>query len=149
MIKKIIYTSGTFDILNEGHINVLQGAKALGDYLIVGVSTNRLIKSYKLINPIMNFKERSKIINALKVVDKVIVQRDFFNVKQLSKYNISTIVLGDDWKNKPFKELYVAVKQLHCKLVFLPYTQSTSSSNIKRRIIKHAVEILESKNKRI
>lgn len=148
MNKKIIYTSGSFDILNEGHINLLQGAKALGDELIVGISTNKLIKSYKFINPIMTLKERSKIIKSLKFVDKVIVQKTFFDINQLKKYNIYAIILGDDWKNKEFKELSKTIKELKCKLIFLPYTQSTSSSNIKKRIIKQAVEILEAQTKR-
>jgi glycerol-3-phosphate cytidylyltransferase len=147
-MKKMIYTSGSFDILNEGHINLLKGAKSLGDKLIVGISTNKLIKSYKLINPIMTLKERKKIVSSLKFVDQTIIQRNFFDINQLKKYKIHTIVLGDDWKNKKFPELSKAIKQLNCKLIFLPYTQSTSSSNIKRRIIKQAVEILESQNKR-
>jgi len=147
-MEKIIYASGSFDILNEGHINLLQGAKTLGDKLLVGVSTNKLIKSYKLINPIMTLKERIKIIKSLKFVDEVIIQRTFFDVNQLKRYKISAIILGGDWENKEFPALKNAIKQLKCKVIYLPYTQSTSSSNIKRRIIKQAVEILEAQNQR-
>jgi glycerol-3-phosphate cytidylyltransferase len=146
--NKVIYTAGAFDILNEGHINLLQGAKSFGDYLIAGISTNKLIKSYKNINPIMTLKERSKIVNSLKFVDKVIIQSSFFDTNQLRKYNIDVIVIGSDWKNKTFLELDNAVKELKCKLIYLPYTQSTSSSNIKKRIIKHAYEIIETQTKR-
>lgn len=148
MKNKVIYTSGSFDILNEGHINLLQSASELGDYLIVGISTNKLIKSYKKINPVMSLKERMKIIKSLRFVNKVIVQRTFFDVKQLEKYKISTIVLGSDWKNKDFPALKYALGILKCKMIYLPYTQSTSSSNIKRRIIKQAVEILEAQSGR-
>ncbi len=146
--KKVIYTSGSFDLLNEGHLNLLQGAKALGDILIVGVSTNKLIKSYKFINPIMTLKERSRLVKELKCVDKIIPQRTFFDIKQLNPLNIYAIVLGDDWKGKKFKELFYAVNQLKCKLIFLPYTQSTSSSKIKERVIKHAYEIIKAQTKR-
>lgn len=145
---KIIYTSGSFDLLNEGHINLLAKAKELGNYLIVGISTNKLIKSYKLINPIMTLKERKKIVDSLKFVNKTIIQRKFFDIKQLKKYKINIIVLGSDWKNKNFPELIKAVETLKCKLVFFPYTKSTSSSIIKKRIIKHAYEIIESQTKR-
>jgi len=145
-MKKVIFTSGSWDIINEGHINLLQGAKKLGNELIIDISTNKLIKSYKFINPIMTLKERMKIVKSLKFVDKVIIQRDFFDIKQLSKYNIYAIVLGSDWKNKPFPALTNAIKQLKCKMIYLPYTQSTSSSNIKKRIITQAVEILEAQN---
>ena len=148
MKKKIIYTSGSFDIINEGHINLLRSAKSLGDQLIVGISTNKCIKSYKFINPVMTLKERKKIVSSLKFVDKVITQRTFFDIKQLKPLNIDTIVLGDDWINKDFPALKYALGVLKCKMVYLPYTQSTSSSNIKRRIIKQAVEILEAQNKR-
>ena len=146
--KKIIYTSGAFDILNEGHINLLQKAKELGDYLIVGISSNKLIKSYKLVNPVMSLKERMKIVKSLKFVDKVIIQNKFFDVNQLKKYNIDSIVLGDDWKKKNFSELNKCLKKLNIEMIYLPYTQSTSSSNIKKRIIKHSVEILEAQIKR-
>jgi glycerol-3-phosphate cytidylyltransferase len=144
----IVYTSGSFDILNEGHINILEKAKNLGDFLIVGVSTNKLIKSYKHIYPIMNLKERIKIIKSLKFVDKVIKQKKFFDITQLKKYKISIIVLGSDWEKKEFPELSSAIKKLKYKMIYLPYTKSTSSSNIKRRIIKQAVEILESQTRR-
>lgn len=147
-MKKIIFTSGSYDILNTGHINLLRGAKELGDELIVGVSTNKLIKSYKFINPVMTLKERVKIIKSLKFVDKVIIQRNFFEIQQLKKYNIYAIVLGSDWKNKSFPALTNAIKILKCKMIYLPYTQSTSSSNIKKRIIKQAVEILEAQSNR-
>lgn len=147
-MKKIIYTAGSFDILNEGHINLLQGAKNLGDYLIVGISTNKLIKSYKMINPVMTLKERMKIVKSLRFVDKVIIQKSFFDVKQLKKYGINVIVLGSDWEHKDFPALTYAKGILKLSVVYLPYTQSTSSSNIKRRIIKQAVEILEAQNKR-
>ena len=94
--KKIIYTAGSYDLFHFGHLNILLKAKNLGDYLIAGVSTDALISKYKKLKPIICYKDRVAIIKELKCVDKVIKQEKFFDIKQLKKYNISTIVLGDD-----------------------------------------------------
>jgi glycerol-3-phosphate cytidylyltransferase len=147
-MKKIIYTSGTYDLFHFGHLNILLKAKKLGDYLIVGVSTDALISKYKGIKPIICYKDRTSIIKELKCVDKVIKQETFFDIKQLKRYNISIIVLGDDWKNKSFPELEKCLQELNIKIIYVPYTKRLSTSKIKRRIIKNAVEIIESQIKR-
>jgi len=147
-MKKIIYTSGTFDLFHFGHLNILLKAKKLGNYLIVGVSTDDLVLKYKKIKPIVCYKDRVAIIKSLKCVDKIIKQEKFFDVKQLKKYNISTIVLGDDWKNKSFPELEKCLKELNIKVYYIPYTKRLSTSLIKRKIIKNAVEIIEAQTKK-
>jgi len=147
-MKKIIYTSGTYDLAHFGHLNILKKAKALGDYLIVGVSTDALVSKYKKMKPIVCYKDRIAIIQELKCVDKVIKQEKFFDVKQLKKYNISTIVLGDDWKNKSFPELERCLKELNIKIIYVPYTKRLSTSKIKEKIIRNAVEIIQAQSKR-
>ena len=147
-MKKIIYTSGTYDLAHFGHLNILKKAKALGDYLIVGVSTDALVSKYKKMKPIVCYKDRIAIIQELKCVDKVIKQEKFFDVKQLKKYNISTIVLGDDWKNKSFPELEKCLKELNIKMIYVPYTKRLSTSKIKEKIIRNAVEIIQAQSKR-
>jgi len=147
-MKKIIYTSGTYDLAHFGHLNILKKAKALGDYLIVGVSTDALVSKYKKMKPIVCYKDRIAIIQELKCVDKVIKQEKFFDVKQLKKYNISTIVLGDDWKNKSFPELERCLKELNIKMIYVPYTKRLSTSKIKEKIIRNAVEIIQAQSKR-
>lgn len=146
--KKIIYTSGTYDLMHFGHLNILQKAKSLGDYLIVGVSTDSLVSNYKGIKPIVCYKDRVAIIKALKCVDKVIKQEKFFDIKQLKKYNISIIVLGDDWKNKSFPELKECLQKLNIKMYYIPYTKRLSTSSIKKKIIKNAYEIIEAQTRR-
>jgi len=147
-MKKIIYTSGTYDLAHFGHLNILKKAKALGDYLIVGVSTDALVSKYKKMKPIVCYKDRIAIIQELKCVDKVIKQEKFFDVKQLKKYNISTIVLGDDWKNKSFPELERCLKELNIKIIYVPYTKRLSTSKIKEKIIRNAIEIIQAQSKR-
>lgn len=143
-----VYTAGSYDLLHYGHVNVLLKAKALGDYLIVGVSTDALISKYKGLKPIICYKDRVAIIKELRCVDKVIKQNTFFDVKQLKKYHIDIIVLGDDWKDKSFPELDKCLKELKIKMVYVPYTKRLSTSKIKIKIIRNAVEIVKSQTKR-
>ncbi len=146
-MKKIVYTAGTFDILNLGHINIFKRSKQLGDYLIVGISTDKLVKSYKKIFPIMPYKERCLIIKSIRYVDKIIKQTKLLNIKQLKKIKPNIITIGSDWKNKTLPGLEWAKKQ-GIKIIYIPYTNQTSSSEIKRRIIKNSYEIIKSQTKR-
>lgn len=149
MIKnKVIYTSGTYDLFHFGHLNILLQAKKLGNSLIVGVSTDALVSKYKKIKPIVCYRDRAVIIQNLKCVDKVIKQEKFFDVKQLKKYNISAIVLGDDWKGKSFPELERCLQELNIKMYYVPYTKRLSTSKIKEKIIRNAVQIIQAQSKR-
>jgi glycerol-3-phosphate cytidylyltransferase len=144
MIKKIIYTAGTYDLFHFGHLNILLKAKKIGNYLIVGVSTD----AYKKLKPIICYKDRVSIIKELRCVNKIIKQDRFFDIKQLKKYNIDTIVLGDDWKNKNFPELKNCLQKLKIKMIYISYTKRLSTSKIKEKIIRNAVEIIKSQTKR-
>jgi len=147
--KKItIYTAGSFDLFHFGHLNILLKAKKIGEYLIVGVSTDKLIKKYKKIEPVINYKERVSIIKELSCVDKVIQQKAFFDTNQLKKYNIDIIVLGSDWKGKKFPELEKCLKKLNIKIVYVPYTKHLSSSKIKEKIIRNSYDIIKSQIRR-
>jgi glycerol-3-phosphate cytidylyltransferase len=146
--KTIIYTSGSYDLMHFGHLNILLKAKKLGDFLIVGVSSDNLIKKYKHLKPIISYKDRAAIIKELKCVDLVIKQTKFFDIKQLKKYNINIIVLGNDWENKKFPELTKCLKELNIKMKYIPYTKRLSTSSIKEKIIRNAVEIIQSQTKR-
>lgn len=146
--KKVIYTSGSYDLFHFGHLKILLKAKKLGDYLIVGVSTDSLISRYKGLKPIICYQDRVSIIKELKCVNKVIKQDRFFDIKQLKKYNINTIVLGDDWKGKSFQELDKCLKELNIKMVYVPYTRRLSTSKIKEKIIRNAVDIIQTQSRR-
>lgn len=146
--KIVIYTAGSYDLFHFGHLNILLKAKKLGNHLIVGVSTDALISKYKNLKPIICYKDRVSIIKELKCVDKVIKQDRFFDIKQLKNYHINYIVLGDDWRGKKFPELDKCLKELNIKMIYIPYTKRLSTSSIKRKIIKNAVEIIEAQTKR-
>ncbi|TFJ90258.1 glycerol-3-phosphate cytidylyltransferase [Lentibacillus salicampi] len=124
-MKKII-TYGTFDLLHPGHINLLRRAKEIGDFLIVGVSTDDFNhkKNKDAYHP---FDSRKVIVEAIKYVDKVIPETNWNQkVDDIIKYDIDLFVIGDDWKGKfNFLERY-------CDVIYLPRTDGISSSKIKK-----------------
>ena len=86
--KKIGYTSGAFDLFHVGHLNILRMSKEQCDELIVGVSTDELIHSYKGKNPIIPFNERIEIISNIKFVDKTYAQTTMDKVECLQRFRV-------------------------------------------------------------
>ena len=120
---KTIYTTGAFDPFHYGHLNILKKAKELAEFVIVGVSTDELIKSAKKRKVFMPLEHRMAIIEELKCVDKVIPQVDKNKQKIVELYNIDAIVVGSDWKGK-----YPSVS---CEIIFIDYTEYVSSTIIR------------------
>jgi len=132
---KIIITTGVWDLLHAGHINIFKIAKQLGDYLIVGVSTNKLIKNYKKINPILNCKQRKKVIRAIKYVDAVVTQTKLIDIQQFKDLKADLFVIGDDWKDRKDIEGLNWLRKNN-KVKFIPYTKELSTTKIKNKIVK-------------
>lgn len=148
MKKKVIFTSGCFDLLHEGHILLLQRAKVLGDTLIVGVSTNTLIKSYKGVPPILNYRQRTRVIKELRCVDKVVKQSKLVDIGQFKELKCDLFVIGDDWKGKENSVPGLKWLKDNNYLHYLPYTKSLSTTYIKEKIISNAVPILKAQRKK-
>jgi len=128
MIKVITY--GTFDLFHFGHLRLLQRAKALGDYLIVAVSTDEFntLKTKKCTYP---YTERASIVKAIKYVDEVIPEKNWEQkIFDIKKHNVDVFVMGSDWKGK-----FDFLKD-YCQVVYLNRTPNISSSYIKSSI-KH------------
>lgn len=130
---KVVYTSGTFDLFHIGHLNVLKRSKELGDLLVVGVSTDELVESYKKSPPVISYEDRVAIIKNLKCVDLVVKQEVLTDPNLLVKYNVDVVTIGDDWKTKYLPGLEWAKKH-GLKVVYLPYTRGVSSTDIKKKI---------------
>lgn len=126
--KTIVYTSGTFDMFHSNHLKMINYARGLGDLLIVGVSTDELVKSYKDA-PIIPFNERILIIEALKAPDLVIPQHTLDHTEIVKKLNIDAFVVGDDWFGK-----YDYLKELGVTVFYFPYGDGVSSSSLKKAI---------------
>lgn len=126
-MKKVI-TYGTFDLLHYGHINLLERARELGDYLIVAISTDEFNK-LKGKKSYFNFKEREKIIKSIKYVDEVIKESSWEQkLVDIKERDIDIFVIGDDWKGK-----FDYLKEF-CEVVYLPRTEDISTTLIKQEL---------------
>lgn len=125
-MKKIL-TYGTFDLLHRGHINLLKRAKALGDFLIVGVSTDDFNRM-KNKRAFYSYEERKLVLEAIRYVDLVIPENNWEQKKHdIAEHGVDVFVMGDDWLGK-FDEL----KDL-CEVVYLPRTSGISTTQTKAR----------------
>lgn len=124
MIKVITY--GTFDLLHYGHIRLLERAKALGDYLIVGVTADDFDKTRGKINVQQSLMERVESVRATGIADEIIVEEyEGQKIDDIRKYDIDIFTVGSDWIGK-FDYL-----NEYCKVVYLERTQGISSTEIR------------------
>lgn len=124
-MKKVI-TYGTYDLLHQGHINLLQRAKKLGDYLIVGVTNDNFDRDRGKLNVCNNVLERVESVKALGLADQIIIE-DYVGQKidDILKYEIDIFAIGSDWEGK-FDYL-----NEYCKVVYLPRTEGISSTMLR------------------
>lgn len=124
-MKRVI-TYGTFDLLHYGHINLLRRAKALGDYLIVVLSSDAFNWNEKHKKCYFSYEERKQLIEAIRYVDLVIPETSWEQkVSDVREYHIDTFVMGDDWEGK-FDFL-----REYCEVVYLSRTPEISTTQIK------------------
>ena len=125
-MKKII-TYGTFDLLHYGHINLLQRAKEMGDYLIVALSTDEFNSIEKNKITYFSYEERKRLLEAIRYVDLVIPENSWEQkISDVKEFRIDTFVIGDDWKGK-FDFL-----REYCDVVYLERTPEISTSKINK-----------------
>ena len=125
-MKKVI-TYGTFDLLHYGHINLLKRAKSLGDYLIVGLSTDDFNNTEKNKESYFDYENRKSLLDAVKYVDLVIPEETWDQkVLDIQKYNVDIFVIGDDWKGK-----FDYLEDFGIEVVYLPRTNEISTTKIK------------------
>ncbi len=124
-----VITYGTFDLLHYGHINLLKRAKALGDYLIVVVSTDKFNWESKHKKCYFSYDVRKQLVEAVRYVDLVIPEESWKQkISDLKEYHIDTFVMGDDWSGK-----FDYLKE-YCDVVYLPRTPEISTTKIKQDI---------------
>jgi len=130
------YTTGVFDLFHIGHLNLLMNAKKRCDKLIVGVSTDELVFSYKHRSPIIPCDQRIAIIRALKCVDNalLITSRDKYEAWTYAKFDI--LFVGDDWKGTTvWNKWEQQLSKVGAKVIYLPYTKEQSTTKILDSII--------------
>lgn len=132
--KRIVFTNGTFDILHVGHIRYLEKAKQLGDLLIVGVNTDRSVKSYKTPDrPINPEKDRIEVLSALACVDQAILFDEPTPLNLILTLRPSVLVKGGDWK----KSQIAGAKQVVSwggKVVLIPFVAGRSTTRVIKKI---------------
>ncbi|MBD5585007.1 MAG: Gfo/Idh/MocA family oxidoreductase [Clostridia bacterium] len=124
-MKRVI-TYGTYDLLHQGHINLLRRAKELGDYLIVGVTSDSFDRDRGKLNVRNNVLERVEAVKATGYADEIIVE-DYFGQKidDIQKYNIDIFAIGSDWEGK-----FDYLKE-YCEVRYLPRTEGISSTQLR------------------
>lgn len=132
MVKVITY--GTFDLLHYGHTRLLERAKSLGDYLIVGVTSDDFDRKRGKINVRQSLMERVEAVKATGIPDEVIIEEyEGQKIDDIRKYGIDIFTVGSDWRGK-FDYL-----RAYCDVVYLPRTEGISSTEI--RSDRHGVSI--------
>ena len=125
---KRILTYGTYDLLHYGHIRLLQRAKALGDYLIVALSTDEF-NSGKGKKAYHNYETRKKMLEAIRFVDLVIPEDCWEQkISDVQKYDVDMVVMGSDWAGS---DRFDYLKE-YCEVVYLDRTEGISTTKIKK-----------------
>ncbi len=125
-MKRVI-TYGTFDLLHYGHINLLRRAKALGDYLIVALSTDEFNLNQKNKVCYFSYEQRKQLLEAVRYVDLVIPEETWEQKRtDIHEYHIDTFVIGDDWTGK-----FDFLRDEGAEVVYLPRTPEISTTQIK------------------
>lgn len=128
---KTVLTYGTFDLLHVGHINLLRRAKALGDKLIVAISTDEF-NAMKHKQAYYPFEQRKQILEAIRYVDLVIPEENWEQkISDVQKYNVDTFVMGHDWEGE-----FDFLKE-YCEVIYLPRTDGISTTKVKSDLSEH------------
>jgi glycerol-3-phosphate cytidylyltransferase len=123
--KRVVLTYGSFDLFHVGHLNLIERARALGDYLVVGVSTDAF-NAVKEKKSFFNYEDRARIVSSCKQVDKVIPEQNWSQkINDIRDNHVDVFVMGDDWKGK-FDDL-----KSYCEVVYLERTAGISSTKIR------------------
>lgn len=124
-MKKVVLTYGTFDLFHVGHLNLLKRLRELGDYLVVGVSTDKFNEG-KGKKTVISFEDRIKIVSELKCVDLAIPEESWDQkIGDVNKYNVSVFGMGHDWEGH-----FDFLKE-YCEVIYLPRTEGISSTSLK------------------
>lgn len=124
--RRVVLTYGTFDLLHVGHLNLLERLKALGDYLVVGVSTDEF-NAQKGKQTIIPFQDRLRLVQSIRCVDMAIPENAWDQkVRDIHEYGVAVFGMGGDWIGR-FDDL-----KAYCEVVYLPRTEGVSSSQLKQ-----------------
>ena len=129
------YTTGVYDMFHVGHLNILESAKALCETLVVGVTTDELCYSRKKKYPIINEKDRLRIVGAIRYVDETVLQSDMDKLSAVRELNCDVVFVGSDWKGTDsWNEYEKQFAAIGVDVVYLPHTNGISSTILREKI---------------
>lgn len=128
------YTTGVYDLFHIGHLNLLKNAKGMCDKLVVGVTVDELV-SYKGKKAMIPFEDRIEIVRSCRYVDAAVPQYDMDKLEACKKLGAQMLFVGDDWYGTDkWKEYEKDFAEAGIKIVYFPYTQGTSSTQIRKAL---------------
>lgn len=131
------YTTGVFDMFHIGHLNILRRAREKCDYLIVGVSTDELVESYKHHKPIIPFEQRMAIVEAIKWVDQVVPQTSMDKIEAWHDLHFDVMFHGKEWQGTPlYNKIEASLAQVGARVEYLEPTQGISSTLLREKLAK-------------
>jgi glycerol-3-phosphate cytidylyltransferase len=134
MKKKVVLLQGAFDIINWGHVKAFERAKKLGDYLIIALNSDKLVKEYKNRDSVLPYYQKKKIIESFTFVDKVVPAHEFSPLKLLKKHDVDIYVLTKEWESSKTEEI-AYMKEKGGKVSFSPrFKGVVSTSQIKEKL---------------
>lgn len=136
---RIVLLQGAFDIPNYGHIRAVKFAKARGDYLIVALNTNELIRDYKGREPMMLWSQKRRISEACRYVDKGVPARKFSPLELLKRYRVDVYTLSREWEHTKAAEI-AFMKQKGGRICFSRRFHGVSTSAIKATLLKEHLD---------
>lgn len=132
---KIGYTTGVYDMFHIGHLNIIRRAKEQCEYLIVGVSTDECVQSYKNKTPIIPYEEGAAIVQAIRYVDEVVPQTSMNKLEFLKKRHFDVMFHGDEWKGTELYNKYEEeFAKYGAKIEYLAHTDGISSTILREKL---------------
>ena len=132
---KVGYTTGVYDMFHVGHLRLIKRAKEMCDYLIVGVSTDELVQSYKNKTPMIPFEQRTEIVAACRYVDEVVPQTTMDKLVAWNTLHFDVMFHGDEWKGTPLYNKYEEeFAKVGAEIVYLAHTEGVSSTMLAEKL---------------
>ncbi len=134
---QIGFLCGFFDLLHDGHIDILRKAKESCDYLIVAIGTDEFMKQRKHRESILSYEQRVDIVKSIRYVDEVVAETDLNKIAAYEKYHFNVMYAGEDHLYEPiYIEATKRLKDLGVDTVYFPRNINFSSTEIRKKIIK-------------
>ena len=129
---KVGFTAGVFDMFHIGHLNLLRNAKAMCEFLIVGVNSNNLVMDYKGKETVIDEEQRREIVSAIRYVDRVEIMKSLDKVDAWKHYNFDVVFIGDDWKgSERWNQTEGDLAKIGVKVEYIPYTKNITSTKLR------------------